>query len=159
MKTDRYRNTTNLTRWVRFLLYLQIAYAIASIAATAVQNHILVQLQDDAHSGHLHTMVDNLDNTLGILELFYFVIFIASVTLIGRWIYIANSNARQLGAQGMEFTPGWSVGWYFIPIANIWKPFLAMREIWKASHRPAAWQSAPGSPLLGWWWGFGWPII
>ena len=45
----------------------------------------------------------------------------------------ANYNARQLGAADMRFTPGWAVGWHFIPIAWFWKPYQAMTEIWRAS--------------------------
>ena len=52
----------------------------------------------------------------------------------------------------MAFTPGWVVGWYFIPIAWFWKPYQAMREIWQASVSPADWKQQVGSPLLVWWW-------
>ena len=34
----------------------------------------------------------------------------------------------------MIFTPGTSVLWYFIPIANLWKPYQAMKEIFIKSH-------------------------
>jgi hypothetical protein len=69
------------------------------------------------------------------------------------WIYRANYNARQLGATGMTFTPGWAVGWYFIPIANLWKPYQAMKEIWKASAAPAHWNDQPRGSIWPWWWG------
>jgi hypothetical protein len=88
---------------------------------------------------------------------------IACVTLLlriplfiffGMWIYRANWNARAPGAKNMEFTPGWSVGWYFIPFANLVKPFQAMREIWQASQAPQFedWRQAPSSALLPFWW-------
>jgi len=44
------------------------------------------------------------------------------------------------------------VGWYFVPVANLWKPYQAMKEIWKASSDPENWQDRPVSPLLPWWW-------
>ena len=53
----------------------------------------------------------------------------------------------------MHFAPGWAVGWYFVPIAWFWKPYQAMREIWRASVNPSNWRGAPVSPLLRWWWG------
>jgi len=68
------------------------------------------------------------------------------------WIHLANRNARGLGAQGMTFTPGWSVGWYFIPVANLWKPYQAMKQIWQASANPGAWQSQKPPNLLSVWW-------
>ena len=50
----------------------------------------------------------------------------------------------------MVFTPGWSIGWFFIPIANFWKPYRVMREIWDVSHR----SKITDSSLVGLWWGF-----
>ena len=52
----------------------------------------------------------------------------------------------------MRFTPGWAVGWYFVPIAWFWKPYQAMAEIWRASRNPAEWRGEPVSPLLAGWW-------
>jgi hypothetical protein len=68
------------------------------------------------------------------------------------WIHRANYNAHQLGAAGMRFTPGWAVGWFFIPIANLWKPYQVMKEIWKASANPAHWQDQRRGSILPWWW-------
>lgn len=61
------------------------------------------------------------------------------------WIYRANLNARGFGATTMEFHPGWSVGYYFIPIMNLFKPYQAMQQIWKASHNPQNWLREPDS--------------
>ena len=78
---------------------------------------------------------------------------LTTAILVLMWIYRANHNARQLGAADMRFTPGWAVGWYFIPIAWFWKPYQAMTEIWRASVNPSDWGATPVSPLLRWWWG------
>lgn len=50
------------------------------------------------------------------------------------WIYRVNKNLHVLSSDPMTFSPGWSVGWYFIPIANFFKPYQAMREIWTVAH-------------------------
>ena len=69
-----------------------------------------------------------------------------------RWIYLANANAHALGAEGMQFTPGWAVGWYFVPIASLWKPYQAMKEIWQASAAGTDWRGVRVPRLLPWWW-------
>jgi hypothetical protein len=66
----------------------------------------------------------------------------------------ANRNARSFGARGLEFTPRWAAGFFFVPVASLWKPYQAMKEIWQASD-PApggAWQGAAVSALLPAWW-------
>ena len=53
----------------------------------------------------------------------------------------------------MEFSPGWSVGWFFVPVAGLFMPYRVLKELWKASHWHSirAWQQGPGSPVLGVW--------
>ncbi len=72
------------------------------------------------------------------------------------WTYRAAANLRGLGRYGMANTPGWCVGWYFVPFANLVKPVQAMSEIWRASDPESgegAWISSRSTPLLALWWG------
>ena len=52
----------------------------------------------------------------------------------------------------MKFTPGWSAGWYFVPFANLFKPYEVMTEIWQASTDPANWTAVPRGSILPRWW-------
>lgn len=75
------------------------------------------------------------------------------------FVHQASSNLRYLRAEGQRFTPGWAVGWFFIPFMNFVQPFRVVRELMRASGptetaNPRAWQNA-GSPsglLVGVWW-------
>jgi len=80
-----------------------------------------------------------------------FVLLVTSIIVL-RWIYRASVNAHTV-ADDLTVSPGWAVGWYFIPIANLWKPFQAMKETWLASHFGANWSGGEASDLLNWWWG------
>jgi hypothetical protein len=44
------------------------------------------------------------------------------------------------------------VGWWLIPVANLWKPFQTVRELWKASGGDEAWWRSATWPVIGWWW-------
>ncbi len=70
---------------------------------------------------------------LGLIGLAAGGVSIATWVLFLVWTNLAAKNVRAFGQQGLQYTPGWCVGWWFIPIASLWKPFDAMREIWKAS--------------------------
>ncbi len=48
---------------------------------------------------------------------------IAAGVLFLIWVYRANRNAHCLGAEGMEYSPGWSVGWFFVPVACLVMPY------------------------------------
>lgn len=83
------------------------------------------------------------------------VIFISTVIIHCVWTNRMNKNARALGAQGMEYTPGWAVGWFFVPIANLYKPFSVASEIYRAS-APGPdgmhWKDEPTPGILNFWW-------
>jgi hypothetical protein len=81
---------------------------------------------------------------------------VTSWVTVCLWTYRAAANLRGLGRYGMANTPGWCVGWYFVPFANIVKPVQAMSEIWRASDPESgesAWISSRSTPLLALWWG------
>jgi len=78
--------------------------------------------------------------------------FLASVVLVGCWIYRANANAHALSS-GMTIRPGWAVGWFFVPFANLVMPYQAMKETWRESHEAAGLLEEAQSPIVGWWWG------
>ncbi len=69
------------------------------------------------------------------------------------WIYRAAANVRAAAVPGFTFTPSWAVGWYFVPIANLFQPYQAMRQIWNASHGGDKDELYRGHSLLVAWWG------
>lgn len=82
-------------------------------------------------------------------------VFIATVVLFCVWLFRAGKNARALGAQNMKHSAGMAVGYFFIPIANLFMPFFAAREIEKASNPEAGstgWEHTAASGILGVWW-------
>lgn len=103
------------------------------------------QAQADADTNdqrHMAIVLGQLGLTLVFAIVFFF------------WIYRVKANTWALGARGLKITPGWSIGWYFVPFMNLVKPCQAMQEAWKASMAPGDWQRQPGSSLVGFWWFF-----
>jgi hypothetical protein len=146
-----YRDPLNLTRWLQGVLIL---YVVARIAAfvTDLSEYNLVNLAGTIPSAQFQSRANASDQMQQIVGALFLVVFIITAVVFACWIIRANRNARALGAVGMVFSPGWSIGWYFIPVAFLWKPFQAMREIWKASVKPIGWESLATDPILGWWW-------
>ncbi len=80
------------------------------------------------------------------------ILNIATIIIFGMWIYRAAANVVAAGVSGFDYTPGWAVGWYFIPFANLFKPFAAMRQIWNASFGGSGQYLDDGNTLLTAWW-------
>lgn len=90
-------------------------------------------------------------NALKITSTVVAALLILTVVIWCVWQHRAQTNAGALGTDELHFSPGWAVGWWFIPIADLWMPFRTVRELWKASHG-AAWQTIRSWRVLGWWW-------
>jgi hypothetical protein len=84
----------------------------------------------------------------GLLEL---VTFLVCGFLSLKWVYRVSMNAHAM-AGGMSMTPGWNVGYFFIPIANLWLPFKGLTECWAVSASPADWKSVKTPSLMRGWW-------
>jgi len=54
------------------------------------------------------------------------------VALICFFVWIARATAAVRATQGTSaYSPGWAVGWWFIPLANFIVPFFTVRDVWK----------------------------
>lgn len=151
---EGFRDSTSLTAWVRYMLYAQILIAVISIVSGNLEYQLLSDYQNGVYTSPEQAIADGEanDQRQGLIGILYLIVFVVSGFLILRWIHRANYNARQLGAENMKFSPGWSIGYYFIPILTLWKPYQAMKEIWKASKEPSDWVSQGISGILPLWW-------
>ena len=97
----------------------------------------------------------------GLVYLVRFPAYIATVVVFLMWLNRANKNLSALQAPAVEFSSGWAVGWWFIPFANLVKPYQVVREVWwdsdpdfdeEPTFLSASLKTAP--TFVGVWWGF-----
>lgn len=65
-----------------------------------------------------------------------------------RWFRRAYENAIALGHRA-SFTPGWTIGAWFVPFLNLVRPYQIASAMWR--HASA---KVGNSPVVGWWWAF-----
>jgi Domain of unknown function (DUF4328) len=63
------------------------------------------------------------------------------------WEYRARLNLRGFGVHNLQWVPGWTIGGWFIPLANLVLPILILNEIDKATAERAAAAAESG---IGW---------
>ena len=136
-----FRDPKRLTAWLQLLLIgvivLEVVFAASQFA--------------EAREGSVRELLQT------IFGIGLFIVYVATIVMFCVWTYRMNANIHALGAANLRFTPGWAVGWYFIPIANLWKPYQVMKEIWRASKNPSGWHDEASSSIVGYWW-FWWII-
>jgi hypothetical protein len=136
----------------RLTLFLQrLLWVSAMVACIALVDDMVEFVQ--VQIGQLAPdQVANNDPIQGIVGLLQLGLGIVTGIAFLKWIYRAYKNIQGFGAEGLRFSPGWAVGYYFIPILSLIRPVQVMSEIWRASDDPRSWKGKPGSWLIASWW-------
>ena len=151
-----YRSPWTHANWtVGLLVTTCIAYAL-HMALTFELLGLVSQQQAGqfVSRAELNDAMQSLDGMLILLVLVY----IPTMVLFLMWTHRASRNLQSLGSHGQRFSPGWAVGWWFVPIMFFFRPYQVMAEIWRGSDPNMPWGSnvdwkeAPVSALLAWWW-------
>ena len=142
--------------------HLQLAESVAQ----ALKSHGLTV--DVLHDGVAADLALSVITALGLLDraatdpmaariaiaagLAQFGCLVASAVTTSMWLYRANDNLRQTGAT-LTYGPNGAWAWYLVPVANLFKPFQAMQEIWDTSLGASSEAASNGQALLRLWWG------
>jgi len=143
---------------VVFLFLAFIAVALFSVVSDLLQVNLLSDALAGAEvSEERATMNDTRQMAVALIHL---LVYIALAVAFLFWLHRASKNVPALGNphSRVEFTPGWAVGWFFVPLANLFMPYKAVREVWEKSDPAIKSEddimfTPPASAplLLGWW--------
>jgi heme/copper-type cytochrome/quinol oxidase subunit 2 len=156
--TTPYLSNRTRTNFAVGLLAMVIVASLILLFFSVLQ---LVVLSGAAEGALSQAEAESNDLRMGLAALLYLSVLIATAVAFSMWIHRAYRNLEALGAprHQLEYSPGWAVGYYFIPILSLFKPFSVMKEIWRKSdpevdvREGVITYEASVSPLLGVWWG------
>ena len=70
-----------------------------------------------------------------------------AMIMLSIWSYRAYRNLTALVGEPLRFTPGWVVGYWYIPVVSLFRPVQAINDIWRLSSReqsePSVWSTPP----------------
>jgi Domain of unknown function (DUF4328) len=152
--TTGYRSGHLLANWVVVLLALASLVALIRVVFTLME----LDLLRAAEMGNppSRSTAEASDTRLALLGAATVLVIVPTIVMWVVWQYRAHSNLPALGATNLRYRPGWVVGWWFIPVANLAIPYLTVRELHKASDPEAGavdWKARRTWALLWLWWG------
>ncbi|MDT9688772.1 DUF4328 domain-containing protein [Streptomyces sp. P9(2023)] len=82
-----------------------------------------------------------------------FTLYVATAIVFIIWFHRLRANAAVWAGDLQSRGPGWAIGGWFIPIANLWIPRGIAADIWRASRwEPYAADGKRELTLLNSWW-------
>ena len=150
---ERFKASTGLVTAISVLLVADAIMAGVGASSGWLEVQLLQAVRDGYEIGEDKVFAN--DMRQGIIGLIQVSIYLPLAILFLRYLWRANHNARALTGAELAYSPGSCVWWFFIPIANYFKPFSAVKEIWEASSpEPEVQGDTPGTGLLHMWWVF-----
>lgn len=156
MRRPRFTSLRIPAIWTCVLLGFFILFTLLAVAADIEQAYLTGQLRDGEFVSS-----DDLDESRTLfdaMKALQVLAVLGAAPLFIWWMQRAVRNLLALGATGQKYSPGWAVGWWFIPLANLVQPAKVLLEAWKGSaprqllEPDDSWRSRPANALIIVWW-------
>jgi hypothetical protein len=115
-------------QWASYALIAGMVLSVAGIIASLLQ---ISRLASGAsiEEGEF-TLADGFQALVGLATL---GVYIITIILFLLWFHGVSRNLKPLGVRDQQHSPGWAVGSWFVPFANLFIPYRIAKEIWLKS--------------------------
>ena len=138
-----YRTVTRVAVGAIILILLEVMGEVLSTSSDWRTYLVVHQYQAQAAT---RADLDAADDFSTLVSVPVAVMVLAAAVVFLVWLRRARINSGPLRRH--RYSPGWAIGGWFIPVANLWIPYQVVSDVWQAStpQRPA-----PSGVLNAWW--------
>jgi LSD1 subclass zinc finger protein len=140
----------------RLLLGLNLFLYLVLLVSNSFQYSLALRLI--AGENIAFAELDSNDRRQQALAILHYVVHLTAGIVFLIWFYRVHANLKHLGARDLAYSSGWAVGYWFVPILNLFRPVQVAQEIWRNSDPDAVLSDGAieptfaNSPLIGFWW-------
>lgn len=140
-------------QWVMVLFVVSMIVDLGGILAGWSQQVFAGGVVGGGGAGVVTATLDG-DVYRGIQILRLFVSVVLGISLL-VWLNAAYDNLHHVGSRVTRFTSGWAVGFWLIPVFNLFRPCQVIKELWWRSrngNREVTLGTETRLPLVSAWW-------
>ena len=143
---NRYTSSMSRGDWVSGMLMVVIlastAYAYFTYEEIGLLEQILIgeQVSED--------VANSSDQRIILISICWLIAYIVAAAFFFLWLHRAFKNLVHLEVINTKFSPGWAIGCWFVPLANLVIPYQAMKELWKTSDTNTIQESSTVEPNI-----------
>ena len=143
-----------LGRWLWWLLVVYLALLVVEAAASGAVIAALSGPADADLTDAQRGMAGFSLMTMAYSAYAQVAAFMVIAILFLRMLYKAVQRAKGFAVPYSYASPGWAVGYWFIPLVNLYRPFQAVKALFAACAQEAGLSAKPaaGEQLLSAWW-------
>ena len=154
IKYNKHMSSHFITKFTKYFLYVFMAVCFVNIISNIMQ----INLVNDYSFRNLYSddvyqvLAEKNDSRVAIVSVLYGIFLISSFFIIGRWLFVSSKINHLSHVKNLSISPGWAVGWYFIPFANLVMPYRSLKETFKASFNKVEWNIEKVPYVFPLWW-------
>lgn len=148
------RNERRLAWWTACFLLLFLALDAGGIACRMSERAMFVRMAAGAAPAPQEAAIH--DARLRGVEYLTLAAFAGTAVLWLAWLRLAYGNLALVGSKRSRFSRRGAVGYWFIPVVNLVRPFQVMKDLWLRSESMNdrdAYDQLPAPAFLSAWWG------
>lgn len=150
---NQFRPIGGLAKWVYGAFILLLILCVIAVVSGYLQAELFIRaMNGETITWAEATSNDNREAAIGFGQT---ALYILAAILFLIWIHRSYKNLTSLNVSGLRFSPGWAVGWFFVPVMSLFRPYQVTSEIYRAStpHVDAAiddtsWHNIATSPII-----------
>jgi hypothetical protein len=143
-----WRPNETLAQWCCIALVVMAALGVGEVIAHANR----IRVAGDYNAGNVtRGALHNADAFVSTMAVLWTLGVLATAALFITWQWRSAKNA-ELSTGPLRWSPGWSIGGWFIPFANWVIPYLCIQEISQSTTRHADGLPSDERSLVPWWW-------
>ncbi len=137
------------------LIWIVLVLDIVSVISSGLQYNLLQRALDGAEI--TNSAANANDVREGAIAIIYLIAYLSSAIAFIFWFRRAYFNLHQK-VKNLSFTEGWAAGCWFVPIVNLFRPYVIMKEMYDETRsfiltRDGSFQLELTSKFVGLWWG------
>lgn len=125
-----YSTPVGATLWAKGLLVTSLALAVVAAVSGLFQMELISRAGTTGITAVEAAANDSRQQVIGLLQI---GLWLGTGVAFLIWLHHAHRNLPALGGRRLKYTPGWAVGWFFVPFLNLVRPLQVMTEVWHGS--------------------------
>ena len=126
MKKYTFLEYSGLSKVLITFMVIEAAVCVIAIYSGYQEYQLLRVIE--AGEDYTQEQIDLNDLRQGIVALLQVVVMLVTAIAFLKWNYRMINNAYTVDDSTLTISPGWGIGYYFVPIFSLWKPYQALRE-------------------------------
>lgn len=145
---EKFKSPAKRAKWALIFLYLEIAFSAIVIFFDIYFLYLLNLMNNGEMVSDAHFIsLENFEIYIGLIVI---AVSLTSLVLFLVWFYRVYKNLAVFKSK-RDRSPAWAIWSYFIPFANLFIPYLTMKETWLTSFKSKEKTEVKHSFVIGWW--------